>query len=67
MNEAEIRRRTIDLILWADPEKVRIIWAFVSHYLGDEKVGIHADDDYLIAHADYLKSKRRKARKEAAK
>lgn len=66
MNEAEIRRRTIDLILWADPEKVQTIWAFVSRYLKDEKVGIHVDDDYLILYADYLKSKRRKARKEAA-
>lgn len=67
MNEAEILRRTIDLILWADPEKVRTIWLFVSNYLKDEKVGIHVDDDYLIAHADYLKAKRRKAKKNATK
>ena len=63
MNEAEKRRCIIDLVLWADADKVSSIWAFVSHYLKDEMVGIHAEPEYIIAHADYLKAKRRKDKK----
>lgn len=63
MSEDKMRRCTIDLILWADPAQVRTIWAFVSSYMSGEKVGIHADDDYIIAHAEFLKSERRKAAK----
>ena len=63
MNEAEKRRCIIDLVLWADADKVSRIWEFVSHYLKDEKVGIDAEPEYIIAHADYLKAKRRKAKK----
>ena len=63
MSENEMRRCTIDMILWADPAQVEPIWGFVSHYMADEKVGIHADDDYIIAHAEFLKSERRKAAK----
>lgn len=56
MSEEEMRRCTIDLILWTSPEKLKGIWSFVSSYLSDEKVGIHADDAYLISHADFLKA-----------
>ena len=45
MNEAEKRRCIIDLVLWADADKVSSIWAFVSHYLKDEMVGIHAEPE----------------------
>ena len=63
MSEAEKRRCTIDLILWVDENQVSIIWSFVSHYLKDEIIGIHADPDFIIDHADFLKAKRRKAKK----
>lgn len=63
MSEAEMRRCLIDLILWTSPDRMKCIWSFVSSYLSDEKVGIHADEDYLIAYTDYLNEKRRKAGK----
>lgn len=63
MSEADMRRCTIDLILWTSPDRLKCIWTFISKYLNDEMIGVHIDDDYLIAHADYLKWKRRKAEK----
>lgn len=60
MSENEMRRCTIDLILWTSPDRLKCIWAFVSKYLSDEKVGIHADDDYIIGHAKFLESKTKK-------
>ena len=66
MSEAEMRRCTIDLILWTNPDKLKCIWAFVSRYLSDETVGIHADDAYLVGHADFLKNKSCKAERRAA-
>lgn len=63
MNEAEMRRCIIDLVLWADENKVRNIWGFVSNYLKDEMVGIHAEPEYIIAYADFLKAQRRKAKR----
>ena len=39
------------------------LWGFVSSYLKDERIGIHADSDYIIAHTDFLKAQRRKARR----
>ena len=55
MNEQEMRRGTIDLVLWASPEKLSVIWSFVSSYLRGETVGVHADADYLIEHGKFLK------------
>lgn len=63
MNESEMRRSVLDLILWAEPEKIKVIWSFVKSYLSDETVGIHDDEDYLIEYGKSLQAKRR--RKEA--
>lgn len=57
MSEQDMRRDIIDLVLWTSPEKVQTIWSFVSCYLQGEKVGVHADADYLIAHGEFLKAK----------
>ena len=62
MSEAEERRCIIDLVLWADENQVSTIWSFVSHYMKGEIIGVHAEPDFIIAHADYLKAKRRKAK-----
>lgn len=62
MSEAEMRRCIIDLVLWADEKKVRNIWGFVSNYLKDERVGIHAEPECIIAHADFLKGKKKQER-----
>ena len=59
----------LDLILWAEPDKLRTIWIFVSGYLKGEKVGIHADADYLVEHGKFLQAEhcRKKAQAREAK
>ena len=66
MNEQEMRRSIIDLVLWASPEKLSAIWSFVSSYLHGEIVGVHADADYLIDHGKFLKAMEAKKTREAA-
>ena len=63
MSEQDMRRDIIDLVLWTSPDKVKTIWSFVTSYLGDKTVGIHADADYLIEHGKFLKKKEKAERR----
>lgn len=63
MTEHDMRRAVLDLVLWAEPDKLQTIWSFVRSYLRGEIVGVRADADYLIEHGKFLQAERR--RKEA--
>lgn len=67
MNEADMRKWLIDLILWTSYDRLKLVWSFTSSLLADEKIGIHADDDYLISHGEFLKEKRRKEERKKKK
>lgn len=67
MNEQEMRRGVIDLVLWTSPDKLRNIWAFVSSYLHDEKIGIHADAEFLIEYGKFLESLEKRHQKQIEK